>query len=83
MNLTGKLSAQQGLAGKLSAEQGLAGMLSTDIFIKTQTKVATPTNEVQTITADAGYAGLSAVTINPIPQNYGLITYDGVSITVS
>lgn len=48
-----------------------------------QSKSATPTEAAQTIAADSGYDGLSQVTVNPIPTNYGLITYNGSSLMVS
>ena len=48
-----------------------------------QYKSATPTESAQTIAADSGYDGLSQVTVNPIPTNYGLITYNGSSLMVS
>lgn len=82
-NLVGKLSAVGGLSCTLSAIQGMTGELSSEIFIKMQEKVITPTDEVQEIKADVGYAGLSVVTVNPIPQNYGKITYNGSYILVS
>ena len=84
------------LAGKLSAtSQILCGVLSSDsvTMIGTlsagyteyilQDKEVIPSAEEQTITADAGFGGLSSVKVGAIPQNYGLITYDGSSITVS
>lgn len=49
----------------------------------TQSKTATPTESQQAITPDSGYDGLSQVTVNPIPTNYGLITYNGSSLMVS
>ena len=42
----------------------------------------TPSNETQTL-ATAGKTLESNVTINPIPSNYGLITWDGNILTVS
>lgn len=48
-----------------------------------QTKTATPTESTQSISPDSGYDGLSSVTINPIPSNYGRITWDGSVLTVS
>ena len=81
--LKGKLSAtSQNLCGALSsASASLGGKLSAGYLL--QDKTIVPGAEEQTITADVGFGGLSSVTISPIPQNYGLITYDGSTITVS
>ena len=53
--------------------------------ISLQDKTVTPTQSTQTISADAGlgYGGLGTVTVNPIPSNYGLITWNGSVLTVS
>lgn len=37
---------------------------------KLQTKTATPTKQQQSVAPDSGYYGLSAVTVNAIPDNY-------------
>ena len=81
--LKGKLSAtSQNLCGALSsASASLGGKLSAGYLL--QDKVIVPGAEEQTITADAGFGGLKSVTISPIPQNYGLISWDGSTITVS
>lgn len=81
--LKGKLSAtSQNLCGALSsASASFNGRLSAGYLL--QDKTIVPGAEEQTITADIGFGGLSSVTIAPIPQNYGLITYDGTTITVS
>lgn len=42
----------------------------------------TPTRETQTV-GTAGKLLLENIVINPIPQNYGLVTYNGSIITVS
>lgn len=42
----------------------------------------TPSSSTQTIPI-ANKASLADIVINPIPSNYGLITYDGSVITVS
>lgn len=48
-----------------------------------QDKTVTPTQSEQTIRADAGYNGLSSVKVNPIPSNYGLVTWNGSVLTIS
>ena len=42
----------------------------------------TPSEEIQTIGMADKYS-TSSITINPIPSNYGLITYNGQTITIS
>ena len=42
----------------------------------------TPSEETQTL-ATAGKSLESNVTVNPIPSNYGLITWNGTVLTVS
>jgi hypothetical protein len=42
----------------------------------------TPSNETQTLQT-ANTALYDNITINPIPSNYGLITWDGSTLTVS
>lgn len=81
--LKGRLSATtQNLCGALSSSSAsLSGKLSAGYLL--QDKVIIPSAEEQTITADIGFGGLSSVKVGAIPQNYGLITYDGSSITVS
>ena len=81
--LKGKLSAtSQNLCGSLSpASAGFNGKLSAGYIL--QDKEIIPSAEEQTITADAGFGGLSSVKVGAIPQNYGLITYNGSTITVS
>lgn len=50
--------------------------------LPTQAKTATPSTSTQEIIPDLGYV-LSKVTVNPIPSNYGLITYSGYELLVS
>jgi len=42
----------------------------------------TPTQETQTVAIN-GKTAHQDITINPIPSNYGLITWDGSALTVS
>lgn len=81
--LQAKLTTVQGLGGSLSSVQCFSATLSNNINIKMQSKDVTPTDEEQVIVADAGFVGLSSVKIAPIPNNYGLITWDGSTLTVS
>ena len=46
-------------------------------------RTATPSAETQILTPSEGVQGFSKVTVGPIPQNYGLITYNGSIITVT
>lgn len=42
----------------------------------------TPTQETQVLQTDSNFLE-SNITINPIPSNYGLITWNGATLTVS
>ena len=44
--------------------------------------VVTPSDELQTLSTE-GYALDSNIIINPIPSNYGKITWNGSTLTVS
>lgn len=81
--LKGKLTATSAnLSGILSpASASLKGNLSAGYTL--QDKVVIPTASEQTITPDIGFGGLASVKISAIPQNYGLITWNGTTLTVS
>lgn len=53
-----------------------------DLPAYTGSYTVTPTQGTQTL-ATNGKRMTANVTINPIPSNYGLITWDGAKITVS
>ncbi len=46
-------------------------------------KEVTPSGDVQIVIPSSMYDGISKVIVAPIPQNYGLISYDGTKIVVS
>ena len=81
-NITGRVSPAGGLYGAITAPQGLSAKLSNNVFIKTQVKTVTPTDEVQEIVPDAGYAGLSRVIVEKVPETYGRIVYNGSTLLV-
>lgn len=84
--LTGTLVASQTLTGELSATGKIDGLLTVPNAILPPSYEGeysvTPTAEAQVLYTDHLYM-MDNITINPIPNNYGLITYDGSIITVS
>lgn len=78
MKLKGTLTNTGVLGGKLSINAGYSPTKPLNL----QAKMVIPNDTQQVITADSGYAGLSSVTVDKIPSNYGRITYDGIKILV-
>lgn len=81
-NVTGRVSPAGGLYGAITAPQGVSAKLSNNVFIRTQVKTVTPTDEVQEVVPDAGYAGLSKVIVEKVPDSYGHIVYNGSTLLV-
>lgn len=84
--LTGTLTKAQTLSGLLSSQKGIEGQLTIPNAILPPSYEGpvevTPSGEGQTL-ATADFYMRENIVINPIPNNYGLITYDGANITVS
>ena len=84
--IIGRLSGPGGLSGTLSGDGTVSGGLS----VPTVTPVEpyegsyefTPSGERQEIEIENKRATQNII-IDPIPENYGLITWDGSVITVS
>lgn len=84
--LTGTLSPVETITGELSPIGSLEGELTIPRIIESETyegeHEVTPSDETQILqTADKTVR--QNIIINPIPSNYGRITWDGRVITVS
>ena len=84
--ITGTLSDTGSISGSLSGEHGVTGTItvggSTDWPEYEGTYSVTPSSETQTL--DTAYKVLTdTIVIEPIPSNYGLITWNGSVLTVS
>lgn len=75
-SLTAALAGKSQMAAKLQALDAIETPPFTGDY------EYTPTNAEQTIEI-GGLRAVSNITINPIPQNYGLISWNGSIITVS
>lgn len=84
--LIGKLKSSGQLSGFLNAQKGISGMLTIPSAVGVETYDGpyefTPTQQTQTVDI-AQKMATADIAINPIPSNYGLITYNGSIITVS
>ena len=84
--LSGTLSSSGKLSGFLSADKTITGELTIPAAILPPSYEGeyevTPASETQTLATDSLYMR-GNITINPIPSNYGLITWNGSTLTVS
>ena len=84
--LIGILTAQGSLQGFLSGASAIDGTLTVPERVETLPFTGeytyTPSNAEQTIEIN-GLRATDNITINAIPSNYGLITWDGATLTVS
>lgn len=74
--LNGELQGTRMMIGELTLPKGKASPPFTGAYIYT------PTQNTQTIPIN-GFKAIEDITIEPIPSNYGLITWNGSTITVS
>ena len=84
--LYGTLTPAGSLSGILTALQGIEGMLTIPSAVGVETYDGeyefTPNEDTQTVNVENKMA-VQDITINPIPSNYGRITWNGTTITVS
>ena len=84
--IIGTLSSPVTISGTLTAKQTIQGVLTIPQYVLppayTGSYEVTPIAEAQTLETDSLYM-TGNITINPIPDNYGLITWNGTTLTVS
>lgn len=84
--IRGELTPKGKLTGALSEAQGLTATMGVPVFadypVYDGNYDITPTAEL-TVLETQGKALSADIIIQPIPSNYGLITWDGSVITVS
>lgn len=85
--MTGELRSIQGrLKGRLSGKSKLSGFLTLPDTVGVDEYdgeyTVTPTNAEQVLLTEGLYMSGNVV-VNPIPSNYGLITWTGSVLTVS
>lgn len=84
--LFGTLSAPGKITGRLTSGASIKGALSVPYFIMPPeyhgAVEVVPSAETQTLTTHDLYMTTDII-IDPIPSNYGLITWDGSALTVS
>ena len=86
--IEGELNLSHTIDGDLNLSHIIEGVIDKVIFVDTQRQIypgpyeVTPTQYTQTL-ATSGLMMEQDVTINPIPNNYGLITWNGAVLTVS
>ena len=86
IHMSADLSATENIQGALSLEENVTADISLPSSIGGQPYTGeyevTPNLEIQVLNTN-GKSMRSNVTINPIPSNYGLITWNGSFLTVS
>lgn len=85
-DLHGTLTSPGTISGFLSGGQTIAGSLTIPSAVLPPSYAGpyevTPTSGTQTLETDSLYMR-GNITINPISSNYGLITWNGSTLTVS
>ena len=84
--IIGSLKSSGQLSGFLSANKGISGLLTipsaAGVEVYEGPYELTPTEDTQTVAIERKMATANIV-INPIPYNYGLVTWNGSTLTVS
>lgn len=81
MSVIASFDGDMGIVNHLNGELGTVTPYSTLPTYRGQTDIF-PTSEAQVLNTDGFVLGTNII-IEPIPQNYGLITWNGSTLTVS
>lgn len=86
MAINGRLSVDGRITGRLAGVSGVAAEITAPRVVPPRAYEGicevTPGQEAVTL-ATAGLVMLQDITVNPIPQEYGRISWDGSRLTVS
>ena len=85
VRISGDIAVVDSINASVSSEEALRASLSVPEFISVYYEgdySVTPSAETQVLQT-MGLAMRQDMTINPIPSNYGLITWNGSTLTVS
>ena len=90
-----ELTLENKLSASLAVEQGISGTLYSPQTLNAEIVLGgnaypvyqgpyefTPSSEAQIVSVSHTIP-ISDITINPVPSNYGLITWNGATLTVS
>ena len=84
--ITGSISVRAAVAGGISIQAGIGGTLVIPEEVLPDRYdgpyTVTPSGQEQRLRTE-GMMMRGDVIIGPIPQNYGLVTWDGIKITIS
>lgn len=86
MQIVGTLTPAATLTGTLTAGAGIQGTFTVPAIVETEPYTGdytvTPSSVAQEVPVE-GFRMLHNLVVNPVPSNYGLITWNGSTITVS
>ena len=83
MALQGELSKPGHIKGTLTPVRTITGSLQIPVYKPYNGEYTITSTESEQVVSIEGQVATNNIVINPIPNNYGLITWNGSVITVS
>lgn len=84
LSITGTLSSAADIGGTVSGGVSLNGVITLpDTGVPYSGSYSFTPSDVEQIVEIKGLVAKENITISPVPQNYGLITWNGSTLTVS